>query len=218
MRPLSRSGLRSLSPASPRALTSALTASRPRPAASPRAGRSGPRDAHGPGAGGPSWAWLSSSQRTGSLSPRPSHPWTLTRDGPYNFARPLRSRNPGRFRFQSPTSRGDLCNEEWSKVQGEFNQRFNPLPHGATSATGRRRSATPPSRWLFQSPTSRGDLCNWPASGLRWLRGPVSIPYLTGRPLQHLCLHRALEDAVRFQSPTSRGDLCNWPPVAIDHW
>src|SRR5579875_2068607 len=61
-------------------------------------------------------------------------------------------------KFQSPTSRGDLCNRTPTTWPSR-SRCFNPLLHGATSATG----------------------CS---GATAWPGRTVSIPYFTGRPLQ----------------------------------
>src|SRR5579875_1759194 len=110
---------------------------------------------------------------------------------------------------------------------------FNPLLHGATSATLEAGGLAFRGE-KSQSPTSRGDPCN----RLQWsyrlagedgfnplLHGAtsatkdsvvvlqeeemVSIPYFTGRPLQLQGSVSPSSIGGPFQSPTSRGDLCN---------
>ncbi len=113
--------------------------------------------------------------------------------------------------FQSPTSRGGLCNPANTCRGPTAPNGFNPLLRGAASATsggprsGRQAptprfnpllrgaaSATPLGRmgseWAladrFQSPTSRGGLCNPSGAGESPSSPEVSIPYFAGRPLQ----------------------------------
>src|SRR5579884_1011331 len=89
--------------------------------------------------------------------------------------------------FQSPTSRGGLCNWGVVAVHGEEGWSFNPLLRGAASAT------------------VRASRSRWPATG-------VSIPYFAGRPLQLGQRPRGGATWRLFQSPTSRGGLCNLCP------
>src|SRR5579884_3457880 len=87
--------------------------------------------------------------------------------------------------FQSPTSRGGLCNSV-------------------------RNDRTAGRRCGFQSPTSRGGLCN--KEMLCWLLpGCVSFnPLLRGAAFATMERKMyPLIAVIRFQSPTSRGGLCN---------
>ncbi len=97
---------------------------------------------------------------------------------------PGRGQRPG-SRVARVSIRDDLCNSgSWSRTTRIATRGFNPLPHGATSAT-------------------RKVVCGH--------HGPqeVSIPYLTGRPLQLFTSEGVVGRCDAFQSPTSRGDLCN---------
>src|SRR5579875_1234764 len=62
--------------------------------------------------------------------------------------------------FQSPTSRGGLCNLHRLPAGTDVDFGFNPLLHGAASATPNGGFLGEPGTKGFQSPTSRGGLCN----------------------------------------------------------
>src|SRR5579884_167233 len=108
---------------------------------------------------------------------------------PYFAGRPLQLgwrvwRIAGGGEFQSPTSRGGLCNRTSIRGSTEGRISFNPLLRGAASATGIRRASL--SGWTL-----------------------VSIPYFAGRPLQRIKELNCDGVVAWFQSPTSRGGLCN---------
>jgi len=98
--------------------------------------------------------------------------------------------HPAGWEFQSPTSRGDLCNS-FSSSRSHHALRVS-IPYFA----GR------PLQLTAHAP-------------MRQVKEEVSIPYFAGRPLQHLggTIRRAR--AHWFQSPTSRGDLCNFVLVLV---
>src|SRR5579884_3667151 len=107
---------------------------------------------------------------------------------PYFAGRPLQLgwrvwRIAGGGEFQSPTSRGGLCNRTSIRGSTEGRISFNPLLRGAASATGIRRASL--SGWTL-----------------------VSIPYFAGRPLQRIKELNCDGVVAWFQSPTSRGGLC----------
>ncbi len=93
--------------------------------------------------------------------------------------------------FQSPTSRGDLCNISACIARSRTRSGFNPLPHGATSATGRRWRSTTGERPRVSIPYLTGRPLQ-PAMRVTFRDRPlcVSIPYLTGRPLQLIAPRR----------------------------
>ena len=140
--------------------------------------------------------------------------------------------------FQSPTSRGGLCNASQQAAAAFVGAGFNPLLRGAAFATtagsapvgsiGRFQSPTSRgglcnlmpgpgikrSLRSFQSPTSRGGLCNKPAEAGRFPSWILSFnPLLRGAAFATSRGASGISDKDRFQSPTSRGGLCNRKPV-----
>src|SRR5579884_4186060 len=167
---------------------------------------------------------------------------------PYFAGRPLQLgwrvwRIAGGGEFQSPTSRGGLCNRTSIRGSTEGRISFNPLLRGAASATGIRRASL--SGWTLVSipyfagrPLQRGGQNATLRSAERsfnpLLRGAASAtPHLSGADAQPVCsfnpLLRGAASATvggalqrpgraAFQSPTSRGGLCNTPVTRRQKW
>src|SRR5579884_1449956 len=123
---------------------------------------------------------------------RPSRSRFLDVSIPYFAGRPLQlggiHDRPGfvQHMFQSPTSRGGLCNSD----------------EGFRILLG---------RYQFQSPTSRGGLCNREDRGRVPADPPGGFQSPTSRGgLCNSCVMTCLSLIGTFQSPTSRGGLCNY--------
>src|SRR5579884_2135785 len=115
--------------------------------------------------------------------------------------------------FQSPTSRGGLCNGNGARPsRSRFLDVSIPYFAGRPLQLGGIHDRPGFVQHMFQSPTSRGGLCN-SDEGFRILLGRYQFQSPTSRG--GLCNR---EDRGRvpadppggFQSPTSRGGLCNY--------
>jgi hypothetical protein len=112
-------------------------------------------------------------------------------------------------RFQSPTSRGGLCNPPPSVLTGSAPHRVSiPYFAGRPLQRGDPRSSRHPGGGF--NPLLRGAASATHRCGVRSIApSRVSIPYFAGRPLQLVSPYLAGVEWDGFQSPTSRGGLCN---------
>src|SRR5579885_3120642 len=91
----------------------------------------------------------------------------------------------GRYQFQSPTARGCLCKYITCLPRDTLKPRFNPLLRGAAFATRRVVGEAPGAGGSVSIPYFAGRPLQPPNSSIRHGRSTlVSIPYFAGRPLQ----------------------------------